>query len=167
MTSVEQKTKQLPTFDLSSFLIGKWKRNLTCKEFGGLFQHQKGTSSIIQIEQMSTVETKDLKSLRWYSGKSLKEKNFLFQMKILPKKDETEIFSEIEVNFDNHICDGRFYEKEKSFILNFSTSESVSNLTYKIVDQDSMSICSVDISSSGNTIQFGNFIRIKDTNYVV
>jgi len=60
-TQQTKQTKQLPTFDLYSFLIGKWKRNLTCKEFGGLFQHQKGISSIIQIEEMVKVDSKDLK----------------------------------------------------------------------------------------------------------
>ena len=90
-------------------------------------------------------------------------------MKILPKKDENEfeIYNEIEIYFDNHICEGKFYEKEKSFILNFSTSESVSNLTYRIIDQDSISVCLVEISSNNQSIQFGNFMRIKDLNYVV
>ena len=84
-------------------------------------------------------------------------------MKILPKKDENEfeIYNEIEIYFDNHICEGKFYEKEKSFILNFSTSESVSNLTYRIIDQDSISVCLVEISSNNQSIQYHKILFYK------
>jgi hypothetical protein len=45
--------------NLHQFLIGKWKRNLTWKEFGGLFQHVCGSNSIVQIEELVRIDEKD------------------------------------------------------------------------------------------------------------
>jgi hypothetical protein len=97
----------------------------------------------------------------------MKEKNILFDLKVFPKKNTEQLFLEMECQYNNYICEGKFYESEKCFTLDLSTNECVTNVTYRIVDQDQLSVCISEVSSSSQTIQFGTLMRIKDSNYVV
>jgi hypothetical protein len=76
LTKDEKKEEiKIIKFDLINFLIGTWKRNLEVRDFGGLFQHIKMSSSIVKIEEILKNDTeKGTRYLKWSIGKNLNSK---------------------------------------------------------------------------------------------
>ena len=80
-----------------SFLVGKWKRNLEWRHFGGSFEHLRTSNTIVVIEEASpsggaaeprSGGKQEARFLRWHFGKEKSldpsDLRFGYEMKFIP-----------------------------------------------------------------------------------
>jgi len=154
--------------DFYSYLLGSWKRNLEWKEFGGLFQHIRTSNTVVLIEEVTKFDSDPgSRNLKWSFGKSLNknELHFGYTMKFItaPKSIETYL----EWTYIGTPCHGKFFNFNNVAVLNFFQPHSTVIVTYRIVDQDTMSVCVVEVDEKQTpSIQYGNMYRIDSTLYM-
>eukprot|EP01132_Coremiostelium_polycephalum_P003221 gene3221-4033_t len=158
---------QLPDNDFYSYLLGSWKRNLEWKEFGGLFQHLRTSNTVVLIEEFTKYDTDyGSRNLKWSFGKSLNknELHFGYSMKFVSTPKNTETY--LEWTYIGTPCHGKFLAHNNVAVLNFFQSHSTVLVTYRIVDEDTMSVCIVEVDEKQiPSIQYGNMYRIDPTLY--
>ena len=70
-------------------MLGRWKRNLEWRQFGGTFEHQRTSNSVIVIEEENMALTgPNGKFLNWKFGKTLDEKDLKLGLCMELIKDE-------------------------------------------------------------------------------
>ncbi|GAM29153.1 hypothetical protein SAMD00019534_123290, partial [Acytostelium subglobosum LB1] len=158
---------QIPDNDFYSYLIGTWKRNLEWKEFGGLFPHIRTSNTVVMIEEFPKYDTDtNARHLKWSFGKSLSksEMRFGYSMKFLsaPKNIETYL----EWTYIGTICHGKYLPATNTAVLNFFQPLSTVLVTYRIIDENTMSVCVVEVDEKQTpSIQYGNMYKIDPALY--
>ncbi|EGG21857.1 hypothetical protein DFA_01743 [Cavenderia fasciculata] len=149
---------QIPDNDFYTYLLGTWKRNLEWKEFGGLFPHIRTSNTVVMIEE-STNFNSDPSSrfLKWSFGKSLSKNEmrfgYLMKMVSAPKNIETYL----EWTYIGTLCHGKYLPATNCAVLNFFQPLSTVLVTYRVVDENTMSVCVVEVDEKQTpSIQFGN-----------
>ena len=101
-----RRRAQAPNFNFCSFLVGKWKRNLEWRHFGGSFEHLRTSNTIVVIEENvlggsdgsasgsggggggapRSGSAQEARFLRWHFGKTLEAEDlrFGYEMKFIP-----------------------------------------------------------------------------------
>lgn len=72
----------------------------------------------------------------------------------------------MEWSFEGVTCHGIYQPQTKVAIFNFCLQESIVTITYRILDENTMAVCIVDVDSEHTpTIQYGNMCRIDPSKY--
>eukprot|EP01028_Stygiella_incarcerata_P012362 TRINITY_DN75436_c0_g1_i1.p1 TRINITY_DN75436_c0_g1~~TRINITY_DN75436_c0_g1_i1.p1 ORF type:complete len:187 (+),score=31.33 TRINITY_DN75436_c0_g1_i1:79-561(+) len=148
--------------EIVEFLEGEWKRNLEWREFGNVFQHLSSSNTIVSITRSKRVDADSgNRYLRWSFGQSMKpsEMDFLYEMKVSGAARSSDAY--FEFVYAGTACHGRYFHVTGVIVLNMALPTSTVTTTYRILDDDTMAVCIVEVDSTHTpTIQFGNMHRI-------
>ncbi|EFA84942.1 hypothetical protein PPL_01935 [Heterostelium album PN500] len=155
---------QIPDNDFYSYLIGTWKRNLEWKEFGGLFPHIRTSNTVVMIEEYRGYDNDpSARHLKWSFGKSLEksELRFGYSMKCVQAPKNTETY--LEWTYIGTVCHGKYLPSTNVAVLNFFQPQSTVLVTYRVIDENTMSVCVVEVDKKQTpSIQYGNIVWCRD-----
>jgi len=154
--------------DICDFFIGTWKRNLKWQHFGGSYSSLRTTNTVVAIEEyFSFVKEPGVRYLKWSFGRNLekKELRFGYVMKFFQKKESSsEVI--IQWQYNGQACSGVYQSQTGTAVFNFHLKSSTVVITYRILDQDTMAVCIVEVDEQHTpTVQLGNMCRIKANLY--
>jgi len=159
---------EIPDQDFFKYFTGTWKRNLEWVEFGRSFSHFTNTNSFIKMEECVVPGApKNIKYGNWYFGPALDQLQFGYRMKFDNTKENND-YGETSLMWDyqGSRCDGRFFPNTGVVVLNFFLETSVVTSTYRILDANSMAVCTCEvIRGKAPVIQYGNLYRLDPRLY--
>jgi len=163
-TEVEPHFK-LPGNDFMQYLTGAWKRNLEWREFGPSYRIFRTSNTLLLVSQEPCNEA-GTKCLRWNFSKSLDPNDIKFSYDIKFRSISGSKNLQLEWDFGGITCKGRFIHSANVASLDFILPTSTVLATYRVIDQDTMAVCIIELGDNETpNIQYGNMYRIDISLY--
>lgn len=157
MSNIQYK---IPNDNFGNYLIGKWKRNLEWREFGGSFEQLRTSNNVIVIEEEKNVLSQpDSRFLNWKFGKTLEIQDLKIGLCMELIKDEDG--TNMEWNYSDCLCHGWYQNSISLATLHFKLKNGSITASYRVVDADTMNVCIIECDNSNiPTIQYGYMSRL-------
>lgn len=165
------KKKANKIVDLSTFLVGVWRRNLEVRHFGGGYEPLRPTNSFVVIEDsVDAAPEPNTRFLNWkYTNSSVIDDNLQtwLCMQFVPMHDGRTLMEWVWKSHDDqgevqsHVCNGCYDPAASVFTLNFDVPGQSVVYTYRIIDPMTIAVCVVTVTSQElPRIQYGHMIRL-------
>lgn len=171
---------------IAGYLQGFWKRNLTCRAFGDQYQILRAENSVVHIDTIqTTVDKVSSQRLKWSFGKGFTESELQFGYIMECVKDKSQDFVTFKWQFSGYIftvpntflfqhnilykgrqCEGSYNPQTAALVLNFMADNVTIVVTYRLVDDDTMSVAVIEMSNARMpTIEYGTMYRLDPSLY--